>query len=92
MSDQSHVDDHTFLRELIRLTDARPTEFVTGRDVADALSVAKRDLEPNIMRLRNRGLIERVPGVPQRMGDNRTSWPLRPTLAGYRHDDTGLNR
>lgn len=64
---------------------------VSGKDVAAALGYADVDVEPNVRRLMNRGLITWAPG-PRRLGDGWTTSDLAVTPEGYRHDGTGLTR
>lgn len=87
----ANLDDFDFLTELIRLTDAKPGNRVSGDDVARSLGHPETDPEPNVVRLRNRGLIKMAPG-PTRLGDDLTSCGLLVTPDGYRFDGTGLSR
>lgn len=85
------LDDFAFLTELIRQIDAAPDSDVNGRDVATSLGKPEADVEPNVRRLKNRGLIDWAPG-PKRLGDGWSTTALAVTPDGYRHDGTGLTR
>jgi predicted transcriptional regulator len=85
------LDDFAFLTELIRQIDAAPDSDVNGRDVAASLGNPDADIEPNVRRLKNRGLIDWAPG-PKRLGDGWSTTALAVTQDGYRHDGTGLTR
>ena len=85
------IDDFAFLTELIRQIDAAPSGDVSGRDVATSLGHPDADVEPNVRRLKSRGLIDWAPG-PKRLGDGGSTTALAVTPDGYRHDSTGLTR
>lgn len=85
------LDDFSFLTELIRLTDADPAGKVNAEDVAASLQCGNADTEPNVRRLKSRGLIDWAPG-PRRGGEGWTNTPLAVLPEGYRHDGTGMTR
>lgn len=52
------LDDFASLTELIRQIDAAPDSDVNGRDVATSLGKPEADVEHNVRRLKNRGIID----------------------------------
>jgi len=86
-----NLDDFAFLTELIRQIDAGPSRDVNGQDVATSLGHPDADVESNVRRLKNRGLIDWAPG-PKRLADGWSTTALAVTADGYRHDGTGLTR
>jgi hypothetical protein len=82
--DTWHVRDLPFLAELVDQLDACPQTWITGDDVARALSLGESDAHRALANLKRGGHVLSRPGVPLRNGDGPLEEPLEVTdLALY---------